>query len=184
VKQLAFWVQALKQNDIPCSDTPTLNNTLGDPVRIRQWNIDGLPTDGFSIDNGIVVFNARRWPLMIDPQGQANRWIRNMEGKRLKIIDLKMTGFLRDVENAVVYGFPILLQDILEEIDPALEPVLSRSVLKIGNRVVLRLGDKELDYSPDFKLYITTKLSNPHYTPEIRCSKTQLYKLSLEFLLK
>ena len=110
--------------------------------------------------------------MMIDPQGQANRWIRNMEGKRLKIIDLKMTGFLRDVENAVVYGFPILLQDILEEIDPALEPVLSRSVLKIGNRVVLRLGDKELDFSPDFRMYITTKLSNPHYTPEISTKAT------------
>lgn len=40
---------------------------------MRQWNIDGLPTDGFSVDNGIIVFNARRWPLMIDPQGQANK---------------------------------------------------------------------------------------------------------------
>ncbi|CAM9648304.1 unnamed protein product, partial [Laminaria digitata] len=47
--------------------------TLGDPVLVRQWNIDGLPTDGFSVDNGIIVFNARRWPLMIDPQGQANK---------------------------------------------------------------------------------------------------------------
>ena len=100
-----------------------------------------------------------RWPLMIDPQGQANRWIRNMEGTKLRIIDLKMPGFLREVENAVQYGFPVLLQDILEEIDPALEPVLSKSILKIGNREVLRLGDKELDYSPDFKLYITTKVN-------------------------
>lgn len=47
--------------------------TLGNPVLVRQWNIDGLPTDGFSVDNGIIVFNARRWPLMIDPQGQANK---------------------------------------------------------------------------------------------------------------
>lgn len=49
------------------------SGTLGDPVLVRQWNIDGLPTDGFSVDNGIIVFNARRWPLMIDPQGQANK---------------------------------------------------------------------------------------------------------------
>ena len=53
---------------------------------------------------------------MIDPQGQANRWIRNMEGSKLRIVDLKMNGFLREVENAVQYGFPVLLQDILEEI--------------------------------------------------------------------
>jgi dynein heavy chain len=54
---------------------------------------------------------------MIDPQGQANRWIRNMEGTKLRIIDLKMAGYLREVENAVQYGFPVLLQDILEDID-------------------------------------------------------------------
>ena len=43
-------------------------NTLGEPVRIRQWQIAGLPKDQFSVDNGIIVTNARRWPLMIDPQ--------------------------------------------------------------------------------------------------------------------
>ena len=83
-----------------------------------------------------------------------------------------MTGYLREVENAVQYGFPVLLQDINEEIDPALEPVLSKSILKIGNREIMRIGDKELDYSQDFRLYITTKLSNPHYTPEISTKAT------------
>ena len=46
-----------------------MNATLGDPVKIRAWQIAGLPVDSFSIDNGIIVDNARRWPLMIDPQG-------------------------------------------------------------------------------------------------------------------
>ena len=95
-----------------------------------------------------------------------------MEGTKLRIIDLKMTGFLREVENAIQYGSPVLLQDILEEIDPSLEPVLSKSILKIGTRVVMRIGDKELDYSPDFRMYITTKLANPHYTPEISTKAT------------
>ena len=52
---------------------------LGEPVKTREWLIAGLPNDAFSIENGIVIANARRWPLCIDPQGQANKWIKNME---------------------------------------------------------------------------------------------------------
>jgi dynein heavy chain, axonemal len=59
------------------------------------------------------------------------------------------------------------MQDILEDIDPVLEPVLAKAFIKRGNQILIKLGDKELDYNQDFKLYITTKLSNPHYTPEI-----------------
>lgn len=58
-------------------------------------------------------------------------------------------------------------QDVLEELDPSIEPVLSKAIIKQGNREVVRLGDKELDWSHDFRLYITTKLGNPHYTPEV-----------------
>ncbi len=58
-----------KEKEIPCSDLYTLNGTLGDPVKVRAWQIAGLPVDSFSIDNGIIVSNSRRWPLLIDPQG-------------------------------------------------------------------------------------------------------------------
>ena len=53
---------------------------LGKAVEIRQWRLDGLPADEFSTENGIMATrNMLRWPLMIDPQGQANKWIKNME---------------------------------------------------------------------------------------------------------
>jgi dynein heavy chain len=169
---LQQWSASVGAHKLPVTENFNFTTFLAKSTDVRDWNIQGLPKDDFSTENGVISTRGRRWPLMIDPQGQANRWIRNMEGARLRIIDLKMAGFLREVENAVQYGFPVLLQDILEEIDPALEPVLSKSVLKIGNREVLRLGDKELDFSPDFRLYITTKLANPHYTPEISTKAT------------
>ncbi len=53
--------------EIPSSETYSLLKVLGDPVKIRAWNIDGLPSDNFSVENGIIVSKARRWPLMIDP---------------------------------------------------------------------------------------------------------------------
>ena len=66
----ALWLKLCKEKNIPCSQTFSLAATLGEPVKIRDWNIAGLPVDSFSVDNGIIVSNSRRWPLMIDPQGK------------------------------------------------------------------------------------------------------------------
>lgn len=52
---------------------------LGDPTVIREWNIQGLPADNFSKENGIIVTQGSRWPLVIDPQSQAQKWIKAME---------------------------------------------------------------------------------------------------------
>ena len=114
-----------------------------------------------------MVTTAGRWPLMIDPQGQANRWIRALEGSQLRVVDLSMKDCLRQIGTCISLGAPCLLQDVLEELDASLEPVLSRATIKQGSRETIRLGDKEIDWSKDFKLYMTTKLGNPHYTPEV-----------------
>ena len=56
-----------------------LSVVIGEATVIRQWVIDKLPNDQLSIDNALILAKARRWPLMIDPQGQASKWIKNME---------------------------------------------------------------------------------------------------------
>jgi len=174
-RQLVEWISKCKGDKIPCSEQYSLATTLGDPVQIRQWNIDGLPTDNFSTDNGIVVFNARRWPLIIDPQGQANRWIRNMEkSSSLQVIKLTDADFLRTLENAIQFGQPVLLENVLEELDPSLEPLLLKQIFKQGGVNCLRLGDSTVEYSENFRFYITTKLRNPHYLPEVSVKVTLL----------
>lgn len=77
-KLLFKWGNKVEELQIP--HTPKCNpvTTLGDPVIIRQWQIYGLPRDYLSTENGVLVGSSKRWPLFIDPQGQANRWIRNM----------------------------------------------------------------------------------------------------------
>ena len=66
---------------------------------------------------------------MIDPQGQANRWIRNTYStKNLQIIKLSEKDFLRTLENGIRYGAPVLLENIGQELDPSLEPVLLKQV--------------------------------------------------------
>lgn len=62
-----------------------------------------------------------------------------MESARgLKVVDLQMSDLMRTMENAIQFGSPVLLQDVLEEIDPSLEPILAKSFIKKGNQVKSR----------------------------------------------
>ncbi|KAM8856216.1 dynein axonemal heavy chain 7 [Spinachia spinachia] len=169
------WMNLSKSREIPCSRNMSLMNSLGDPIKTRAWTIDGLPSDIFSIDNGIIISNARRWPLMIDPQGQANKWVKNMEkANSLHIIKLSDADFVRTLENCIQFGTPVLLENVGEELDPILEPLLLRQTFKQGGALCIRLGDSTIEYAPDFRFYITTKLRNPHYLPETSVKVTLL----------
>nr|XP_019607160.1 PREDICTED: dynein heavy chain 3, axonemal [Rhinolophus sinicus] len=162
------WLAQCKDRAIPGSHDFSLSSTLGDPVRIRTWQIAGLPVDSFSIDNGIIVSNSRRWALMIDPQGQANKWIKNMEkANKLSVIKFSDTSYVRTLENALQFGTPVLLENVGEELDAFIEPILLKSTFKQQGVEYMRLGENIIEYSKDFKLYITTRLRNPHYLPEV-----------------
>lgn len=58
-----------------------MRNFVGVPVVIQGWNIAGLPKDDTSTENGVIIDKTKRWPLMIDPQNQANKFIKNMGAK-------------------------------------------------------------------------------------------------------
>ncbi len=164
------WIKNVRSKKIACSDPEkySLSSTLGEPIKIQQWNINGLPKDSFSIDNAVIVFNSKRWPLMIDPQGQANRWIKNSEkDNKLYVIKLTDSDMMRNLENAIQFGTPLLLENVGEDLDPSLEPLLLRSTFKQGGVEMIKLGDNLIEYSRDFRFYITTKLRNPHYLPEV-----------------
>ncbi|XP_067216276.1 dynein axonemal heavy chain 7 [Linepithema humile] len=174
-RQLENWVALCTNLKIVCTQDFQLTQVLGDPVLIRSWNIFGLPSDLFSIDNAIIVTSSRRWPLMIDPQGQANKWVKNMEkAANLNIIRLTQPDYMRILENAVQFGQPVLLENIGEELDAALEPLLMKQTFKSGGALCIKIGDSIIEYSEKFRFYITTKLRNPHYLPEVVVKVTLL----------
>ncbi|KAF9412146.1 hypothetical protein HW555_009276, partial [Spodoptera exigua] len=172
---IQMWNRRARILRIPCSETFSLIATLGEPVVIRVWNIAGLPVDNYSIQNGIIVDKSRRWALMIDPQEQANKWIKNMErDNQLKVIKLTDPNYARVLENAIQLGFPVMLENVRETLDALLEPVLLRNVFRSGGVDCLKLGDSILEYNYSFRFYITTRLSNPHYLPEVAVKVTLL----------
>ena len=75
------WVEGCTLRKIPITQGSSMEHTLGDPMQIRQWQIDGLPKDEVSTNNAIMVTRGKRWPLMIDPQEQAKKWIKTTEAK-------------------------------------------------------------------------------------------------------
>ncbi len=173
---VSVWTAALKARDIVCADQFEMRHVLGDEVQIRKWTIDKLPNDSFSIDNAIMMQNSARWPLMIDPQGQANKWIRNSysgEGSTLRVVKQGQPGSIRTIESAVQFGHVVLLENLPEYVEPVLEPLLSRSVKKVGGALTISLGDNTVEYDPTFKLFMTTTIRNPHFPPEL-CVKVNL----------
>ncbi|XP_030747452.1 dynein heavy chain 3, axonemal isoform X2 [Sitophilus oryzae] len=162
------WNKLCLDLGIPCSENFSLVTTMGEPVVIRSWNIAGLPVDNYSVENGIIATTARRYPLMIDPQGQANKWVKNMEkNNRLHVIKLTDTNYVRILENAITFGTPVLLENINQELDAVLDPILAKNIFKQQGVWYLKLSDNVLEYSFDFRFFITTRLRNPHYLPEI-----------------
>ena len=157
------WVEQCAERQIPSSPTFSLVKILGEPVVIREWQIWGLPVDDYSTENGMLATLGKRWPLAIDPQAQANKWIRNMEqANGIKVAKGNDATILRTLENAIRMGAPVLLEDVGEMLDPSLEPVLQKQTYKQGGRVLIRIGDADIDYNDEFKFYLTTKMPNPH----------------------
>lgn len=118
--------------------------------------------------------------------GQANKWVKNMEREnKLGVVKLSDTNYLRTMENSIQFGTPVLLENVGEELDPILEPILQKLTFRQQGVDYIRLGDNVIEYSKDFKLYITTRLRNPHYLPEIsvKVSFCYLYDSRFYFLL-
>lgn len=88
------------------------------------------------------------------------------------IADQKNPTYLKIIENGIRFGKKVLFLDVGEELDAVLDNVLNKSLISVGRSYCVKIGDKEVEYDPKFKLYITTRMSNPHYTPEVSTKVT------------
>ena len=121
------------------------------------------------MQNGILTTRASRFPLCIDPQMQAVNWIKRREGKLLegKVKTFNDADVLKQLELAIQYGFPFLFENMDEYIDPVIDSVLEKNFKPGLKKKVIQLGDKDVEWDDSFRLYMTTKLSNPHYSPDV-----------------
>nr|CAD7589258.1 unnamed protein product [Timema genevievae] len=178
------WRDYVVRLTIPCSNVYNFSKVLGSEIKIQSWNITGLPRDQFSTDNAIIVDMSKRWSLLVDPQGQANKWIKSMEKLRnLKVIKFSDSDYMKVIEQSVEAGTPVLLENVGEELEPPLEPLLAKQIYKQGNTFYINLGDNTVEYKPEFRFYMTSKMRNPHFLPEVFNSVTIVnFALTIEGL--
>ena len=173
-----MWREKLKELGVAITPKINMRTVLGKDVVIRQWAVAGLPSDNLSIENGIIMFGSRRWPLMIDPQTQANKFIKKLgdqtEGVTLDTFKLSESNLIRSLELAIQFGKWVLLENIGEYIDPALEPILLQQKVKQGQNWTIKIGERSIPYNDSFKFFLTTTLPNPHYSPETSVKVTIL----------
>ncbi|KAG5320172.1 DYH10 protein, partial [Pseudoatta argentina] len=161
------WERSILDKELPLSTPFKLETQLSDDIEITNWNSEGLPSDELSIQNGILTLKASRFPLCIDPQLQALNWIKKREQKKnLKILSFMDADFLKQIELAIKYGLPVLVQDA-DEVDLILANVLTKNIQTAAGRTFVILGDKEIDYDPQFRMYLTTKMTNPMLDPTL-----------------
>ena len=151
-----------------------VEDLLTTDVQVTTWNSEGLPGDELSVQNGILTTQSTRYPLCIDPQLQAIKWIKK---KEKNILTKYTTNFndpelIRKLENSFKEADALLIENVGEELDPIIENILLKKYFTQGGVLKVKIGDKDVDVpmmrgEKEFMLYLTTKLPNPSYTPEI-----------------
>lgn len=132
------WKELCGDLNIPSSNSYSLIDVLGVPVKIQNWIINGLPMDSFSIDNAIIMDGSQRWSLLIDPQGQAHKWIKTMEKSNdLTIVKLTNSNYMKSIEAGIQFGKPILIENVLEDIHTPLDPILLKQTYNEGDDCIL-----------------------------------------------
>jgi dynein heavy chain len=175
------WTPDLQERLIPLTPNVDPLSVLTNDGNNAKMISDGLPADRISIENGSIITNCKRWPLLIDPQTQGIKWLRKKEAANgLEVFQLNQKGWQRKVEQAITNGRVIIIENLTEDIDATMDPVLSRAVYKKGRNLYLRFGGEEVEYDSKFQLYLQTKLSNPHYKPEIAAQCTLINFIATE----
>lgn len=195
---LQQWRNTLDLLDIEFREDLSIVESLSKASDRLAWQSQGLPSDSLSLENGVIIDRCDRFPLLIDPTGNAidvsiaSIFIRSFFMKRdpfsshlcaqfimNKFRDNKIqktsfldNAFMKTLAGAVRFGTTLLVENV-EKLDPVLNPVLNKEIQRTGGRNLVRIGTEEVDYSPKFNIILSTKNPAVKLTPDI-CSRVTL----------
>lgn len=172
------WLHQLNQSGVACKPDGSVLGYLSTADERLQWQRNSLPADDLCMENAIMLKRFNRYPLIIDPSSRVTEFLRQEHaGRKLTVTSFLDDAFVKQLESALRFGNPILIQDA-EYLDPILTHVLNKEYQRTGGRVLIQLGRQEIDFSPSFKLYLSTRDPSANFAPDV-CSRTTLINFTV-----
>lgn len=174
IRQRIFrkWTDFLEISGLPFHKHNTVGNYLATGEQRLQWRNSSLPTDELYVENAIMISRYDRYPLIIDPTARVIPFLEKQHSKKkLTVTSFLDDAFIKHLESAIRFGNPILIQDA-EYLDPVLSQVLNKEYKKTGGRILIELGNQDIDFSKDFQLYLLTRDPSIVIPPHISARTT------------
>ena len=143
-----------------------------------KWQSQGLSGDQLSLENGVILNSCVRFPLVIDPSGSAIDFLmEKYKDERIQKTSFVDKAFMKTLAGAVRFGTTLLVENV-EKLDPVLNPILNREHQRTGGRTLVRIGTEDVDYSPKFRIILSTKNPAVQLTPDL-CSRVTLINFTV-----
>lgn len=172
------WSNHLTEANIKYKPELSLSDYLSTADDRLSWQSKSLPSDALCTENAIMLKSYTRYPLIIDPTGQATTFLLNeYKDRKITVTSFLDEAFLKVLESALRFGNPLLIQDV-EHLDPILNAVLNKEIRRTGGRVLIRLGNQDIDFSPAFTMFLTTRDPSVEFSPDI-CSRVTFVNFTM-----
>ncbi|KAJ3856829.1 dynein heavy chain protein 1 [Lentinula lateritia] len=172
------WSSHLSEANIKFKPELSLTEYLSTADDRLNWQSKSLPSDNLTTENAIMLKRFNRYPLIIDPTGQATTFLMNeYKDRKITITSFLDEAFLKVLESALRFGNPLLIQDV-ERLDPILNAVLNKEIRRTGGRVLIRLGSQDIDFSPSFTMFLSTRDPSVEFSPDI-CSRVTFVNFTM-----
>ena len=172
------WTDHLLAANISFKPELAMSRFLSTADERLEWQSNALPNDTLCVENAIMLKRYNRYPLVIDPTGQATAYLQQMyKGRKIMVTSFLDESFLKNLESALRFGTPILIQDV-ENLDPILNPVLNRELRRTGGRILIRVGNQDIDFAPAFTMFLATRDPSVEFSPDI-CSRVTFVNFTM-----
>mgnify|MGYP001611668798 CR=1 FL=1 len=172
------WKDAVDDARVSLRMQLSVADFLSRPDQRAGWLANKLPQDNLCVENAVILNRYRRYPLVIDPSGQAAEFLENeLKSRNVRKTSFLDKNFMKILEQCVRFGHAALIQDA-EHVDPVLNPLLNKEIRRTGGRLLVRLGAQEIDVGPNFSMVLVTRDSTQQFSPDL-CGRVSLVNFTV-----